>query len=96
MKKLILCSMLLLVTACSFAVMNTMTLQVASGETKDIVSSVPWPADAAIAKFNPPAKVNGILATRISFCVSSKVVVEGPTTVTIEYGTPEAAPESGQ
>lgn len=84
----------LIISSAAYAAMTSITINIASGDTKNLVSCVQWPVDAATAKFNPPAKVNGELSTFISFCVSSKVIVEGPTTVTLEYGTPEVAPES--
>jgi len=88
MKKIVLLVMVLCASI-AFAAMTSKTVSIPAGDTCNLVEEVPWPVDAACARFNPPAKVNGTLSTFIGFCVNSTVMVEGPTTVTLEYGTPE-------
>lgn len=86
--------MALFMTSVLFATMSCDTIVVEDGITVDLVPLVQWPAVTATAKLAPPAKVNGEVTGEVSFQQNSKVIVEGPTTIALEYGTPEPEPDS--
>lgn len=71
------------------ASMSCVTIVLEDRITVDLVSLVQWPADITTAKLSPPAKVNGVITGEVSFQQNSRVIVEGPTTITLEYGTPD-------
>ena len=79
----------LLIAISAVAEMTTITIVVPEGESVDLVQQVPFPVDAAIALLNPPAEVNGRVTDNVSFQQDSTVIVKGPTTITLSYGTPE-------
>ena len=90
MKTVTLHALLVLFAASTlFASMLSSTIIVEVGKSVDLVSLVQWPAITATAKLAPPAKVNGDVTGEVSFQQNSKVIVEGPTTITLEYGTPD-------
>lgn len=83
-------SVIILISASTlFATILSSTIIVEAGKSVDLVSLVQWPAVTATAKLAPPAKVNGDVTGEVSFQQNSKVIVEGPTTITLEYGTPD-------
>ena len=95
MKRLVLVFTLLMASAV-YAAMTSTSFSLEAGERRNLVSCVPWPVEVATARFDPPAKVNGSVTGMVGFCQDSTVIVEGPTTVTLEYGTPEVAQEPEQ
>lgn len=88
MKKIVAVVSLLLMSSTLFALINIVEFDVASNDQVNLVDRVEWPADAAIAHFDPPAMVNGSLVSDISFQENSIAIATGPTHVVIEYGVP--------
>ena len=89
MKNIIVCILMISISAFAFATMTSVTINIPAGQTRDIAQDVPWPAEMAIAHLSPAASVNGTITDRVGFCRNSKVEVVGPTTITLEYGNPD-------
>lgn len=89
MKKYIVILVLsLLMSVAVYASMSQKIIPLASGEYVDLASQVTWPAEKAAATLVPPASVNGQILGYVEFGQGQTVVVYGPTTIYLVYGSP--------
>lgn len=88
MKKLIALALILYCSSVVYASMTEKIIVLKAGETIDLKNEVPWPVAVAWAYYDPPADRGGFVSPFTSFCEdSAPVIVHGPTTITLKYGS---------
>jgi hypothetical protein len=76
------------ITSILFADLTKKVIVLQAGESIDLKTEVPWPVELARASYSPSADRGGFQTPITFFCEESgPVIVHGPTTVTLEYGS---------
>lgn len=96
MRSIIVVFILVSISACSYAAMTQKIIILQSGKTINLIDEVEWPCEASWARIDPPSLVNNRVNQYISFRdYGGPVIVHGPTTITLEYGSlPVATPDA--